>query len=243
MRFLSALICLGTTQALVHSAPRRSLACPPSRCRHVRAASSEPSSSTPSPGERPSPLERAGEGSNDGSDSVRLGRPFLKRALVAAGGGRRPKAMATIRQCRPGDMLDTVGDGRPDSVLLDLSGDGRADTLAIAPPSLVPAAGAAGGDGGAFRPGNTFRPGDTLDTVGDGRPDSVLLDLVGDGRADTLVPLDETLPGQVGRFGGGAASLSSLSLFGRASWVDQSGAAARQNTPLSSFGRALMAVE
>ena len=73
----------------------------------------------------------------------------------------------------PGTVLDTVGDGQPDALLVDATGDGRADELL---------------------PFNTTTPGATVDTIGDGRPDTLMLDTRDNGCVDRAVPLDSALP-------------------------------------------------
>lgn len=64
---------------------------------------------------------------------------------------------------QPGEIVDTVGDGAADALLIDAVGDGIVDTV-------VPLS--------KERAQQGVRPGDAVDTVGDGKLDSLMLECV-----------------------------------------------------------------
>jgi len=79
---------------------------------------------------------------------------------------------------RRAELVDTTGDGLPDTLAIDTNDDGRHDTMI----KLEHAADGAGSQ-------DIMQRIKLVDTVGDGRPDSFAVDTVGDGVADVHVKL------------------------------------------------------
>jgi len=94
---------------------------------------------------------------------------------------------------RRAELLDTTGDGKPDTLAVDTVGDGVADKFvrlqqasSEAPASTNPSPGS---ERAVARAASRV---ELVDTTADGRPDAVAVDTVGDGVADTLIPLKRT---------------------------------------------------